>query len=132
LLKRWISSRKKIVPWPAARRRSSARSMTALTSARVDRRGLLERASGPLGDDPRQRGLPRSGRPVEDRAVRLAGLDRRPQGRARGEQVLLADELVEVARPHPHSERGLGRRHACALPPRLFTGVEQALHANPV
>ena len=34
LLKRWISSRKKIVGSSAARRRSSARSITARTSAR--------------------------------------------------------------------------------------------------
>ena len=34
LLKRWISSRKKIVGWPVARRRSVARSIIARTSAR--------------------------------------------------------------------------------------------------
>ena len=41
--------------------------------------------------------------------MRLAGLDRGPQRRALAEQVLLADELVERARAHPHRERRLAR-----------------------
>ena len=37
--------------------------------------------------------------------MRVAGLDRGPQRRALGEQVLLADEVVERPRSHPHRER---------------------------
>ena len=58
-----------------------------LGAAGVDRRELLEGAARPGGDDPRQRRLAGAGRAVEDGAVRLAGLDRDPQRRARAEQV---------------------------------------------
>src|SRR5262249_54986243 len=81
-----------------------------LRPAGVDRRELLEGALGADGDDARDRRLPASRRPVEDGAVRLARFDRRPQRRSRLQQMGLAGELVEVARAHPHRERGvLGR-----------------------
>ena len=76
LLKRWISSRKRIVGRPEPLRRSRARSITPRISAlpAIDRRLLLERPLGPRRRDPRQRRLPRPGRPVEDRAVRACPL----------------------------------------------------------
>ena len=62
LLKRWISSRKKIVGWPVARRRSvgALDHRPHLGAAGVDRRLLLERPARGGGDDPRQRRLARS------------------------------------------------------------------------
>ena len=82
------------------------------------------------GDDPREL-VPRPGRPVEDRAVGLAGLDRGAQRRAGGEQVLLPHELVEIARSLPHGQRRLVERDARALPRRL-SRVEEPLHVNGV
>ena len=65
----------------------------------VDTRGnsgdLLERGAGALGDDPRDRGLPRPGRPEEDHRRRAVLLDRDPERRSRPEHVALPDELVE-------------------------------------
>ena len=62
LLKRWISSRKKIVSVPLARRRCSARSSTARTSARPACTALSssKTACEPLGDHARERRLARS------------------------------------------------------------------------
>ena len=78
--------------WPAS---------TALSSSKAAARGR--------GDDPRERRLAGARRPVEDHRVRPALLDRAPQGRARGEQVLLADDVGERARAHADGERRLGR-----------------------
>ena len=108
LLKRWISSRKKIVGWPlpAPALGRALDHLADLSAPGVDRRLLLEGTVGGVGDDPRQRRLAGARRPVEDHRVRLAGLDRRPQARSGAEQVLLADQLVERARAHPHREGG--------------------------
>ena len=66
------------------------------------------------GDEPRagdarhQRGerrLARAGRPPQDHRVQVAALERGAQHAARPEQVLLADDLIERARPHPVGER---------------------------
>ena len=58
-----------------------------------------------VGDDPRQRGLARARRPVEDHRAELVGLDGAAQQPARPHDVLLADELVQRARAHPRGER---------------------------
>ncbi len=72
------------------------------------------------GNQARDRRLTGSRRtPQNDRLQRIA-LDRLPQRPARRQQILLADELVEVARPHPVGE---GRRRR-RLNGRLV--VEQA------
>ena len=49
--------------------------------------------------------LPGAGRPPEDHRREPVGLDEDPQRLARPEQVLLADDLVERARPQPRRER---------------------------
>ena len=79
-----------------------------LGAAGVDGRELLEGARRSRGDDPGQGRLAGPRRPVEDRAVRLAGFDRDTEGRPRLEQLALADELVQLAGAHPRRERGGG------------------------
>jgi hypothetical protein len=64
-----------------------------------DRRQLLERGAGPRGDDSRERGLAGSGRAEEDRRPHPVLVDRPAERGALAEHVLLADELVERARP---------------------------------
>ena len=49
--------------------------------------------------------LPVPGRSPQQQRHRLVALDQPPQRRPGREQVLLADELVEVARAHPHRQR---------------------------
>ena len=97
LLKRWISSMKRIVRRPLAPSRSRAPAMIAahVVDAGGDRRDLLERGARALGDDARDRRLARAGRAEEDHRRRAVLLDREPQRRALAEHVLLADELVE-------------------------------------
>ena len=110
LLKRWISSRKRTVA-AAVAAPPLARPLDHRADLRppgVDRRLLLEGAVGHPRRDPRQRRLPRPGRPVEDRRVRPARFDRRPQRRPLADDVLLADHLVERPRPHPHRQRRVG------------------------
>src|SRR3954452_24670849 len=90
LLKRWISSRKKIVRSPLVSRRCWARSSTARTSARPavtavgspDGGRLLEGGARVHVQQPGERGLARARRPVQDHRVRAALLDRRAQRRA--------------------------------------------------
>ena len=91
-----------------------------LRPPRVDGRELLEGGVGVLGGHPRERRLAGARRAVEDHRVRVAGLDRRAQRRALAEQVLLADEVVERARPHPRRERPARPAAArpAARPPR--------------
>ena len=129
LLKRWISSRKRIVASPLVARRWPARSITSRTSWRpgVDRGHLLERGFRLPRHQARERRLAGAGRAVEHHRVRPPLVDRRPQRRAGLEQVLLADELVELARPHPRGERLVGLRHA-RLAARSLVLLEQPLH----
>ena len=61
--------------------------------------------------------------------MRAAGLDRGPQRRARAEQVLLADEVVERARPHPGGERPVERRRARARASGGL-GLEELVHRS--
>ena len=115
LLKRWISSRKRIVGRPLARRRSRARSITARISAlpALTADSSSKAPSAPAAAIRASVVFPEPGRPVEDRAVRMAALDRRPQRRALAEHVLLPDQLVEAPRPHPHRQRSVGREPGC-------------------
>ena len=65
-------------------------------------------------DDARERRLAGAGRAPEDDRLQEVALDRLAQRLPGREQFLLADELVERARPHPLGERrrrrGAGRR----------------------
>ena len=70
-----------------------------------DGRELLERGARRLGDDAGERRLADPRRAVEDHRRRPVALDREPQGRALGEHVPLADELVERARPDALRQR---------------------------
>ncbi|MDZ7800955.1 MAG: hypothetical protein U5K81_09225 [Trueperaceae bacterium] len=56
-------------------------------------------------DDPRQGGLAGPRRAVEDHAGQPVGLDRPAQQPARPQDVVLADELLQRARPHARRER---------------------------
>ena len=81
--------------------------------AGVDRRELGERPAGRRGHQVGQRRLAGAGRPPEDHRRRpghpALALDQPAQRRAGDQQVLLADDLVEGARPHPHGQRLVGR-----------------------
>ena len=66
-----------------------------------------------LGDDPRQRRLARARRPPEDDRLQKIALDGFAQRPARGQEILLADELVK--RPRPHALRQRRRRRARGL-----------------
>ena len=79
-----------------------------VVDARRDGGQLLEGRAGGLRDDPGERGLADARRAVEDQRAQPVVLDRPAQGRAGAEHVLLADELVERARPKPLRERRVG------------------------
>ena len=70
----------------------------------------MKRAVRRVGDDPRQRRLAGAGRAPEDDRLQDVGVDGLAQRPARGEQAILADNLVERARPHPLGERRPRRR----------------------
>src|SRR5215471_10449691 len=61
---------------------------------------LDELRLGDVGDDFGQRGLSRTGRSPEDDGAGIVALDLQAQRLARGEDLLLADELVESPRTH--------------------------------
>ena len=106
LLKRWISSMKRIVRRPFAPSRSRARRDDAadVVDPRGHRRDLLEGRARPLGDDAGDRRLARAGRAEQDHRRRPVLLDREPKRRAGPEDVLLAHELVERPRSGAHSK----------------------------
>ena len=93
--------------------RCCARSITARTSARpaftADASSKAARAF--TASSRASVVLPGPGRPVQDHRVGPALLDRGAQRGPAAEQVLLADELAERARPHPCRERQVGRRY---------------------
>ena len=95
-----------------------------LSPPHVDSRLLLKGSFGPGRRDPGQRRLPRPRRPVEDGAVRMPVLDRRPQSGPRAKHMLLPDQLVQAPRPHSHRQGSIGSFH----PNRAgFLAVEQAI-----
>ena len=124
LVKRWISSRNRIVPWSRSPSRCRARSITSRTSltpavtADICSNARAVRA----GDGQRQRGLAGAGRAPEDRRRQAVLLDQPPQRPARADQVVLADDVVDRARPQPGGER---RRRPQAL---LGGRGEQVIH----
>src|SRR5439155_10308955 len=84
-------------------------------ASRVDRAGLLEGSARLPGSNPSEGRLAAPRRTVEDHGRRIALLDRRPQGGARSKQVVLSDEVLEGARPHPGGKRLFRDRNCCAL-----------------
>ena len=76
--------------------------------AGVDRRHLLEGALGRAGDGERQRRLAGARRTPEDRRRQAVLLDEAAQRLAGSDEVVLADDLVDRARPEPGGQRRLG------------------------
>ena len=108
---------------------------------------LLERGTRPLGDDASDRGLTGAGRPEEDHRGRPILFDREPERRARAQDVLLSDELLERARSQADREgrvlqlailRGLGEevshaaKYAQAVAPHSDPGPEPEDYSQPV
>ena len=70
-----------------------------------DRAERDEPRLGRVGDDAGQRGLAGAGRPPQDDRLQQVALDRLAERLAGREELFLADELVEGARPHPLGQR---------------------------
>ncbi len=91
LLKRWISSRKRMRALPRAAQ-AVARALddpAHVVDPRADRRELLEGGPRRLRDDARERRLADARRPVEDHRRGTVALDRAAERRARSEDVAL-------------------------------------------
>ena len=84
----------------------------------------LEAALGVVGDDVGQGRLAGAGRAVEDQRREPVGEQHPAKQLAFAEEVLLADELVERARPHP-------RRQRSGLVAILFAKVVEEIHGSP-
>ena len=86
-----------------------------------DRRQRLERLAGRAGDEAGDGGLAGAGRSPEDHRREPVGLDEDAQRPAGPEQLLLADHLVERARPQA------GRQRRPALEPLGDGGAEEVV-----
>ena len=97
-------------PWSASRSCASAIVRAHLGDARHDRGQRREVGADLAGEQPGEAGLAGAGRaPQQDRREVAAG-DAAAERPALADEVVLADELVEVARAHPRGERlALGR-----------------------
>ena len=119
LLKRWISSRKRIVAvW-----RWRARSITARTSARPASTALCSSKLASVAAAIARASvvLPEPGGPWRIIECSRPGLDRAAQRRLRAEQLALADDLVERARAHARGERRVrAREPALVEQPRVL------------
>ena len=78
-----------------------------LGPARLDRALLLKRRIGCFGHQARQRRLAAARRPVQDHRVGMALLECTTERRSRGQEALLAYELIERVRPQPRGERSV-------------------------
>ena len=107
LLKRWISSRKRIVRRPCAPSRSRAPAITSRTWDTVADTAESSSNSAPVVFAITRASVvfPLPGRAVEDRRADAVLGDREPQGRLLSEDLLLAHEFLEPLRPHPERER---------------------------
>ncbi len=97
-----------------------------LCNRRRDGRQLFEGGARPGGDDPRQRRLAASRRPVEDHRADAVLFDRQAQRGALAEDLPLADELLQRCRPRALRER---RRAGHVLLSRV---CEEIAHAREV
>src|SRR5262249_14128239 len=89
-----------------------------------------EGGAGAGGDDPRQRRLAASRRPVEDHRADAVLLDRKSQRRAVAKHMTLTDELLERRRTGALGER---RRPGHLLPSRIGKEVaHRAKYAQPM
>ena len=82
--------------------------------------GLRER-----GDDAGEGGLAGAGRAPEDHRGELVGVDGAAQDAPLADEVLLADELVEGARPHARGERGVSAARVRAASAKRFRGLRR-------
>ena len=69
---------------------------------------MLERSIGAPRHGERQRGLARAGWPPEQGRRQPVGLDQSSQRFARSDEVVLADDVIDGARPQPRCERRSG------------------------
>ena len=96
-LKRWISSMNRSVVWPVRRR--ALRLLVDLAQVGHPghhRRELHQRLAEAPGEQAGERGLAGAGRPPQDDRAELAAREHAPERRVRAEQMVLADQLVEV------------------------------------
>ena len=109
LLKRWISSMKRIVRTSLPPSRSRARAITARTSSTRAETAEISSNAAPVRSATIRAIVvfPVPGGPEEDHRRRPVLLDREPERRARREHVLLADELLEPRRAQPNGQRGV-------------------------
>ena len=90
-----------------------------LLHAAGHRADLAEVAAGGAGQQPGQRGLARARRAVEDHRAQPIGGQQPAQQLSFAQEMPLADELLQRARPHP-------RRQGLGFPPvRSFAGVKK-------
>jgi len=82
---------------------------TQIRHAGRDRGQRDEARASALRRDAGEGRLPGPGRPPQDHRRKLSRVDRLAQHASRGDKVLLADELIEVAGPDPGGERCGGR-----------------------
>ena len=117
LLKRWISSMKSSVFWPAGREAvvGGGEHLAQLLHAAGHGAELLEMAAALLGQQPCQGGLAGAGRAVEDHRAQPVGRQQPPQQLPLAEKMLLADELGQRCRPHPRRQRLRPRRLLSSL-----------------
>ena len=89
------------------------------------RRDRDEAQADGIGEQPRDAGLAGAGRPPQDHRGETAGGDHAPDRAVGAGQMLLADDLVEAARPQAVGERRVRRRRfgrARAAAPDRRTG----------
>ena len=112
LLKRWISSRKRIVrvPWRFEPVLGLGDRGADLGDAGHDRRHAVEVGADLGREQAGEAGLAGPGRSPQQQRREVPARDAAPERPALADEVLLADELVEVARAHPGGQRlPLGR-----------------------
>ena len=133
LEKRCTSSTNSTVACPRASSRRAVVQLGAdLLDAGGDGRQLDEAAVRGLRDDRGDGRLADPGRPPEEHRHRLP-VGQPPQRRARREQVLLPDDLVEGPRPQPHGQRRLrvgGVAQRAAARGRGGVGVAEQVEAH--
>ena len=89
---------------------------------------LLKGGAGSVGDEAGQSRLAAAGRTMQDHRMGMPLLDRPAQRRSRRQHPLLADQLVEGARPHAGGQRSI--RSDWILATAHARVVEQLLHAR--
>ena len=107
LLSRWISSTKRMVcaPPDSSRARASPTISRIRGTPSVTALNGTNTRCGGAGHQVGQRGLAAPGRTPEDHRAGNPALDRLAERLARGQQVLLTDELVQRPWPHPRGQR---------------------------